>query len=101
MTLENSYSAMLIKEKKASAQADTLFKLPENYIALYDKSIFNYLLAHDKDLAKTFNNLGVCGAKTGQYIEAIDYLNQALAIDPAFREALNNKKIIETMIKTP
>jgi len=101
MTLENSYRAMLIKEKKASAQADTLVQLPNNYIALYDKSIFNYQLAHDNELAKTFNNLGVCEAKTGQYKEAIDYLNQALAINPAFKDALNNKKIVETMIKTP
>ena len=101
MTLENSYRAMLIKEKMVNVQTETLFELPVNYMALYDKNIFNYLLARDNDLAKTYNNLGVCKAKTGQYKEAIDYFNQALAINPAFRDALNNRKIIETMIKTP
>ncbi len=98
MTIENAYQGMVATE--VQSRNDSLrfnHDLPANYLEIYDLSVFNYMLQHDVNQARTYNNLGFCQAKMGHYDEAIAHFRQALKIDPNFRDALNNMEAVQQL----
>lgn len=58
------------------------------------------LLSQQPDLAKGWFNLGYVLLRQGKLREAVDASTHALAIDPAFTDALVNKTICETCLYT-
>lgn len=105
--IENAYKSMLIVQKLSTNDTTPEYKTINNeiitqnyteYLPNYDASIFNTLLSNDKNLAKTYNNLGYCLALQEKYMESKPYLEIAIKIDPGYTDAINNLKTVENFI---
>jgi tetratricopeptide (TPR) repeat protein len=106
-TLENSYISILLKNQQHFS--DSLSKYQEigkliaeardNYnFNKYDYQIYNTMLNNDFNLVKTYGNIGYCYAINEQYEESMVYLKKALQLDPGFKDAQNNLRVVEQMI---
>ncbi len=107
-TIENAYKSMLIVQEQSISDTTQEYRQIsteiesesyKNNLSGYDASIYNYLLAHDINLAKTYNNIGYCLALQKNYEESIQYLKSAIQIDPSFKDAKNNLRAVEGFIE--
>lgn len=105
--IENSYEGMLLKYQKAYTDTSLAYieiielletKTYLNNLSKYDEEIFNKHLSNDIPLAKTYNNTGYCLAMLKKYNEASHYLQIAIEINPAYTEAINNLRVVNSFM---
>jgi tetratricopeptide (TPR) repeat protein len=107
LLIKNDFEALLMgslkrdhfnfrKNEEHLNTIETLMKIQsiEDNIGFYDKTIFDYLLNRDPDIAKIYNELGVIYFHHGDIELAGRCFRNAISIDPGNRQARQNMGLI-------